>query len=211
MNFGSGFLIKEGSPESKVEEILEYHNERMGKGEPYFILDFLAEDVENGVEIERRAANGGKAACLSSRKARLFAGAFSFRLWAFICSTSCRTLQKRNGRRLANLIKRRRNYKKRALMGTPKRARNIPGRIRTCDLRFRKPSLYPTELRGLMAISRDIRSDICVANYMRRGTFRQVRRRLSSRGRGWRDPRSRSICRRRRDDDRRFRRGFSLR
>ena len=92
MNFGSGFLIKEGSPESKVEEILEYHNERMGKGEPYFILDFLVEDVENGVEIERRdggyrrktstcwrrAANGGKAACLSSRKARLFAGAFSF-------------------------------------------------------------------------------------------------------------------------------------
>ena len=25
---------------------------------------------------------------------------------------------------------------------------NIPDRIRTCDLRFRKPSLYPTELRG---------------------------------------------------------------
>ncbi len=24
--------------------------------------------------------------------------------------------------------------------------RNTPGRIRTCDLRFRKPMLYPTEL-----------------------------------------------------------------
>ena len=81
MNFGSGFLIKEGTPESKVEEILEYHNERMGKGEPYFILDFLVEDVENGVDIERRAANGGKAACLSSRKARLFADALSFFAW----------------------------------------------------------------------------------------------------------------------------------
>ena len=26
--------------------------------------------------------------------------------------------------------------------------RSTPGRIRTCDLRFRKPPLYPTELRG---------------------------------------------------------------
>ena len=26
---------------------------------------------------------------------------------------------------------------------------NTPGRIRTCDLRFRKPTLYPTELRAL--------------------------------------------------------------
>jgi hypothetical protein len=26
---------------------------------------------------------------------------------------------------------------------------NTPGRIRTCDLRFRKPALYPTELRAL--------------------------------------------------------------
>ena len=27
--------------------------------------------------------------------------------------------------------------------------RNAPGGIRTCDLRFRKPTLYPTELRAL--------------------------------------------------------------
>ena len=26
--------------------------------------------------------------------------------------------------------------------------KNTPGRIRTCDLRFRKPMLYPAELRG---------------------------------------------------------------
>gem|GEM_PF-3022470 len=26
---------------------------------------------------------------------------------------------------------------------------NVPGGIRTCDLRFRKPTLYPAELRGL--------------------------------------------------------------
>src|ERR1700723_2644401 len=32
--------------------------------------------------------------------------------------------------------------------------RNTPGRIRTCDLRFRKPPLYPTELRvrGIRAL-----------------------------------------------------------
>jgi hypothetical protein len=31
--------------------------------------------------------------------------------------------------------------------------RTTPGRIRTCDLRFRKPLLYPTELRGQLGES----------------------------------------------------------
>ncbi len=30
----------------------------------------------------------------------------------------------------------------------PLRPLNVPGGIRTCDLRFRKPTLYPAELRG---------------------------------------------------------------
>ena len=31
---------------------------------------------------------------------------------------------------------------------TPANPNNIPGRIRICDLSFRKAALYPTELRG---------------------------------------------------------------
>ena len=34
-----------------------------------------------------------------------------------------------------------------------------PGRTRTCDLRFRKPSLYPAELRSLAAPNRVAGSD----------------------------------------------------
>ncbi len=30
---------------------------------------------------------------------------------------------------------------------------NIPGRIRTCNLRLRRPTLYPIELRGRIAIT----------------------------------------------------------
>src|SRR3546814_913330 len=36
----------------------------------------------------------------------------------------------------------------------PTRTDGVPGRIRTCDLRFRKPLLYPTELRGLGSSAR---------------------------------------------------------
>ena len=35
---------------------------------------------------------------------------------------------------------------------TSKKASNTPDRIRTCDLWFRKPMLYPTELRAQVVI-----------------------------------------------------------
>ena len=57
INCGAGYIIKEGTPESKVNEIREYHNERMNQGKPYFIIDFLAEDIKRGVKVER--SNGG--------------------------------------------------------------------------------------------------------------------------------------------------------
>jgi hypothetical protein len=45
---------------------------------------------------------------------------------------------------------------------------NTPGRIRTCDLRFRKPTLYPTELRAqLMNIWVDYMRKLC--SYQEKG------------------------------------------
>ena len=41
------------------------------------------------------------------------------------------------------------NIKQNMSEGDTKENSNTPGRIRTCDLRFRKPMLYPTELRAL--------------------------------------------------------------
>ena len=54
LNNGAGFFIKEGASEEKIEEIREYHNESLQRGKPYFIMDFLLEDVGNGIEVERR-------------------------------------------------------------------------------------------------------------------------------------------------------------
>ena len=49
-----------------------------------------------------------------------------------------------------------RNEKSRRDSIEPLRLLNVPGGIRTCDLRFRKPTLYPAELRGL-----DLLSAVC--------------------------------------------------
>lgn len=54
LNNGLGYFIKEGTSKEKVEEIREYHNESLQRGKPYFIMDFLIEDVGNGIEVERR-------------------------------------------------------------------------------------------------------------------------------------------------------------
>jgi hypothetical protein len=34
-----------------------------------------------------------------------------------------------------------------SILHSSRRSKSTPGRIRTCDMRFRKPPLYPTELR----------------------------------------------------------------
>ncbi|MDD3589952.1 MAG: hypothetical protein PHO46_06745 [Thermoguttaceae bacterium] len=54
LNNGAGFFIKKGTSKEKIEEIREYHNESLQRGKPYFIMDFLLEDVGNGIEVERR-------------------------------------------------------------------------------------------------------------------------------------------------------------
>ena len=51
INNGGGFFIKEGISKEKIAEIREYHEEHLLKGSPYFILDFLYEDLEKNIPI----------------------------------------------------------------------------------------------------------------------------------------------------------------
>ena len=59
INHGMGFYIKEGTPKERIKIIREYHDERLKKGKPYFILDFLVEDLQNDPEsVENRGVFG---------------------------------------------------------------------------------------------------------------------------------------------------------
>lgn len=50
-NNGLGFFLKEDIPEDTIKAIKKRHDERVSKGHPYYILDFILEDLENGKEI----------------------------------------------------------------------------------------------------------------------------------------------------------------
>ena len=51
INNGGGFFISPTASPQKRAEIREYHEEHLLKGWPYFILDFLYEDLEKNVPI----------------------------------------------------------------------------------------------------------------------------------------------------------------
>ena len=52
--FGGGgfFVVPDATPE-KYDEIRKYHEECLLEGYPYFILNFLLEDLEKGVPVIR--------------------------------------------------------------------------------------------------------------------------------------------------------------
>ncbi|MEY4185652.1 MAG: hypothetical protein RIT02_686 [Planctomycetota bacterium] len=62
-----------------------------------------------------------------------------------------------NGRRAPP----RRSKKSRRRSSEHLRPFNVPGGIRTCDLRFRKPTLYPAELRGLQGANSSLLTPDC--------------------------------------------------
>ncbi|MDO5309803.1 MAG: hypothetical protein Q4G03_10005 [Planctomycetia bacterium] len=59
INHGFGFFIKEGTPPETIKLIREYHDAKLERGKPYFIMDFLAEDLEKDPDsIENRGILG---------------------------------------------------------------------------------------------------------------------------------------------------------
>ncbi len=59
INYGNGYIIKEGTPPETIKLIREYHDEKLKQGKPYFVMDFLAEDIQNDPEsVEYRGVFG---------------------------------------------------------------------------------------------------------------------------------------------------------
>lgn len=53
INNGLGYFIKENVSQRIIKKMREYHENCLKRGEPYFILDFLVEDIKKGIKIER--------------------------------------------------------------------------------------------------------------------------------------------------------------
>ena len=54
LNGGAGFWLDRNAPPEKLHKLRELHEEDIKRGKPYWILDFLMEDFQSGVELERR-------------------------------------------------------------------------------------------------------------------------------------------------------------
>lgn len=51
---GGGFFFKENTPEGKIDQLVKHHTKSIKRGEPYFIFNILAHDMERGVNITKK-------------------------------------------------------------------------------------------------------------------------------------------------------------
>ena len=51
---GGGFFLKEDAPEKKIDQLVKRHTKCLKGGEPYFIFNILAHDMERGAKIIRK-------------------------------------------------------------------------------------------------------------------------------------------------------------
>lgn len=54
LNGGAGYWLIENIPVEILDKLRELHEKELKRGKPYWILDFLMEDFQSGVELERR-------------------------------------------------------------------------------------------------------------------------------------------------------------